>query len=67
MIEALILMLIYAAVLAGVIWLVLYALGVIGVVLPGKVVQIVWLIFGLIVLLWIFRLVSAHGGIPIPG
>lgn len=64
MIEGLIMLLIYAAVIAGVIYIVLYALGVIGVPLPGRVVQIVWLIFGLIVILWLFRLLVGHGGIP---
>lgn len=64
MIEGLIMLLIYAAVIAGVIYIVLYALGVIGVPLPGKIVQIVWLIFGLIVILWMFRLLVAHGGVP---
>lgn len=64
MIEGLIMLLIYAAVIAGVIYVVLYALGVIGVPLPGRVVQIVWLIFGLIVILWLFRLLVSQGGIP---
>lgn len=64
MIEAIITLLIYAAVLAIIIYIVLYALQVIGVPLPGKVVQLVWLIFGLLVLLWAFR---ALGGLHLPG
>lgn len=64
MIEAIITLLIYAAVLAIIIYIVLYALQVIGVPLPGKVVQLIWLIFGLLVLLWAFR---ALGGLHLPG
>lgn len=61
MIETIITLLIYAAVLAIIIYIVIYALGVIGVPLPGRVVQLIWLIFGLLVLLWVLRSV---GGIP---
>lgn len=64
MIEAIITLLIYAAVLAIIIYIVIYALGVIGVPLPGKVIQLVWLIFGLLVLLWAFR---ALGGLHLAG
>lgn len=64
MIEAIITLLIYAAILAIIIYIVLYALQIIGVPLPGKVVQLVWLIFGLLVLLWAFR---ALGGLHLPG
>ncbi len=60
MIEAIITLLIYAAILATVIYIVIYALGVIGVPLPGKVIQLIWLIFCLLVLLWAFR---ALGGL----
>jgi len=63
-IEAIITLLIYAAVLAIIIYIVLYALSVIGVPLPGKVIQLIWLIFGLLVLLWAFR---ALGGLHLPG
>lgn len=61
MIEAIITLLICAAILAIIIYIVLYAFRVIGVPLPGKVVQLVWLIFGLLVLLLAFR---ALGGLP---
>jgi hypothetical protein len=64
MVEAIISLLIYAAVLAIIIYIIIYALGVIGVPMPGKVVQLIWLIFGLLVLLWAFR---ALGGLHLPG
>lgn len=64
MIEAVITLLIYVCIIALVFYLVIYVLGVIGVPLPPKVVQIVWLIFGLVVLLMLWR---AFGGIHLPG
>jgi hypothetical protein len=66
MIESIITLLIYIAIVALVIYVVLYALSVIGVTLPGKVVQIIWLIFGLVVLLWLARMFIGAGGVPFP-
>jgi hypothetical protein len=61
-------LLIYLCVLALVIYLVIYVLGVIGVPLPPKVMQILWVIFGLIVLLLVVRmLLSGGGSLSLPG
>jgi hypothetical protein len=67
MIEAIIMLLIWVCVIAGVIWLVLYVLGsVLGWALPEQIVRIVWVIFALIVLLLILRLVLPHLGVALP-
>ena len=55
MIEALITVLIYACVLALVIYLIIWVLQIIGVALPPKVVQIIWVIVALIILLMVVR------------
>jgi hypothetical protein len=67
MIEAIIMLLIWVCVIAGVIWLVLYVLGsVLGWALPEQIVRIVWVIFALVVLLLILRLVLPHLGVSLP-
>jgi formate hydrogenlyase subunit 4 len=67
MIEAIIMLLIWVCVIAGVIWLVLYVLNsVLGWTLPEQIVRIVWVIFALIVLLLILRLVLPHLGVSLP-
>ena len=48
---------IYACVLALVVYLIIYVLGIIGVPLPPKVIQILWVIVMLVVLLMVLRLV----------
>lgn len=49
MIESVISLLIYICVLALVVYLILYVLEVVGIALPPKVVQIIWVIVVLIV------------------
>lgn len=62
MIEAVIMILIYAAILAIVIYLVIWALQTIaGVALPGRVIQLVWVIFVLLVVLWILQAMGGLG------
>lgn len=63
MIESLIMLLIYICVLALAVYLVLWVLEIIGISLPPKVVQIIWVIVILIVILLILRmLLPALGG-----
>lgn len=64
MLESIIMLLIYIAIVALVFYLVIYVLGVIGIALPPKVVQIIWLIFALIVVLYLVRMLLSGGGLP---
>lgn len=66
MVEAIITLLIYACVIAGVIWLVFYVLGAVGWVVPAMIQKIVWIIGGLLLLLAFLRLVMPHVGISLP-
>jgi hypothetical protein len=64
MIEQVIMLLIYVCVIALVIYLVLWVVqSVLGVPLPGKVIQILWVIFALIVILLLARLLLSGGGL----
>lgn len=66
MVEAVISLLVYACIIALCFYLVIYVLrDVIGVPFPGKAIQIVWAIFGLIVLLMLWRL-FVTGGFALP-
>jgi hypothetical protein len=62
MIEGIIYALIYICLVALVIYLVIWVLTtVIGVPIPAKVIQILWVIFALICILILVRLVLPHG------
>lgn len=63
MVEGIISLLITVCFLAIIVYLVIWVLGIIGIPLPEKVVQILWVIVALIVLLLLWRLVSSHGGV----
>lgn len=57
MLEGIIMLLIYVCVVAIVIYLVVWVLTtVIGIPIPGKVIQILWVIFALICILFLVRL-----------
>jgi len=60
-VESTITMLIYVCLLALCAHLVIYVLGVLGVALPPKVVQIIWLIVALIVVLMLVRMLLPIG------
>jgi hypothetical protein len=62
MIEQLIWFLIYICIIAGLIYLVIYVLGAVGVPLPPKAVQIAWIIFMLICLLLLVRMFLPMAG-----
>ena len=65
MLESIISLLIWVCVIALVIYLVIWVLQtVVGLALPGKVIQILWVIFALIVLLMIVRIVIGSGYMP---
>jgi len=65
MIESVIGLLIWVCVIALVLYLVQWVLtSVIGIPLPEKVVQILWVIFGLIVILMLVRLLLGSGHMP---
>jgi len=58
MIESIIFFLIYVLIVAAVIYLVVWVIrDVAGVPIPAKIIQIVWVIFALIVLLLLIRMV----------
>ena len=66
MIETVITLLIYICVIALVFYLVVWVLTtVIGVPIPAKVIQIIWVIFALIVILLLWRALAA-GGLSLP-
>jgi hypothetical protein len=66
MIETVITLLIYICVIALVFYLVVWVLtNVIGVPIPAKVIQIIWVIFALIVILLLWRALAA-GGLSLP-
>ncbi len=60
MVESVILLLIYIAVVVGLVWLVLWVLEQLGVALPAPVVKVLWVIAALIILLLLWRIVG-HG------
>jgi hypothetical protein len=66
MLASVIMFLISVCVLALVIYLIIWVLtDVVGLPIPAKVIQILWVIVALIVILWLVQLVtSAGGGFP---
>lgn len=67
MLASVITFLIYVCVLALVIYLILWVLrDVLGLPIPEKVVQILWVIVALIVILWLVQMVLGGGGLRFP-
>jgi hypothetical protein len=67
MVESLILLLIYIALVVGVAWLVIWVLGQLGVALPPPVVKVFWVIVTLVIILLLYRMISPsllHGRLP---
>lgn len=63
MLSSVIMFLISVCVLALIIYLVLWVLtDVVGLPIPAKVIQILWVIVALIVILWLVQLVTGAGG-----
>lgn len=65
MLVQIITMLIYLAVLVGVVYLVIWVLGQLGIALPPGIVKIVYIIIALLVLLW-FVQSFLGGGLEVP-
>lgn len=63
MIETIITLLIYVCLLALVVYLAIWVLGVVGIALPPKVIQIIWVIVALVVLLLVVRVLLGGGGL----
>jgi hypothetical protein len=63
MLAAVITFLIYVCILALVVYLIIWVLrDVIGLPIPPKVIQILWVIIALIVILWLVQMVLGAGG-----
>ena len=62
MFEAIIMLLIYLCLFAIVVFVVLYVLGQIGIAIPPRVIQLLWLIAALVVMLLMFRMLSPSLG-----
>ena len=67
MLESIIMLLIYVCVLALVVYLVIWVLrDVVGLPIPGKVIQILWVIFALVVILYLAQFLLGGGGLRLP-
>jgi hypothetical protein len=67
MIEAVIIALIWICVAALIVWLVLYVLqSIMGWQIPAKIIQIIWVIFALLAILWLLRAVMPGIGVSLP-
>ncbi len=64
--DAIVGFLITICIIAAVFYLVIWVLGQIGVPLPGQVIKILWVIFGLIVLLALYHMFVGGGGLTFP-
>lgn len=60
MVESVILLLIYIAVVVGLVWLVIWVLGQLGVSIPPPIQKVIWVIAVLVVLLLLWR-TFGHG------
>lgn len=67
MLASVITFLIYVCVLALVIYLIIWVLrDIVGLPIPAKVIQILWVIVALIVILWLVQMVLGGGGFRVP-
>ena len=67
MLASVITFLIYICNLAIIIYLVIFVLrDVIGLPIPAKVIQLLWVIVALIVILWLVQMVIGGGGLHFP-
>jgi hypothetical protein len=67
MLTSVITFLIYICILAIVIYLVIFVLrDVIGLPIPAKVIQLLWVIVALIAILWLVQMVLGGGGFHLP-
>lgn len=67
MLTAIITLLIYVCVVALVIYLVIWVLrDVVGIVLPERVIKILWVIFALVILLYLVQMLLGGGALHLP-
>jgi hypothetical protein len=67
MLASVITFLIYVCLLAIVIYLVIWVLrDIVGLPIPAKVIQLLWVIVALIVILWLVQIVLGGGGFHLP-
>ena len=66
MVETVIALLIYVCIIALVFYLIVYVMGVLGIALPPKVLQILMVIFALIVILMLYQALVGGGGFHLP-
>ena len=67
MLASIITLLIYICVVALVFYLIIWVLrDVVGLPIPAKVIQIIWVIFALIVILWIVQTFLGGGSFRLP-
>lgn len=65
MVESVLTLLIYVALIVGLVWLVIWVLEQLGVALPPPVVKVAWVIAVLLILLLLWRVVG-HGVLRLP-
>jgi hypothetical protein len=67
MVESVITLLIYICVLVALAWLVIWVVTeILGLPIPPRVVQIIWVIVALVVILLVYRAVAPHLGLHLP-
>lgn len=67
MIEAVLIALIYIVVAAIIVWIVLYVLNtVMGWQIPDKIIQLIWVAFALLAILWLLRAILPGIGVALP-
>jgi hypothetical protein len=68
MLASVITFLIYICILAIVIYLVIWVLrDIVGLPIPAKVIQLLWVIVALIAILWLVQLVMSGNSLRLPG
>jgi len=58
MVESVIMLLIYICLVVGLVWLIIWVLGQIGVPLPDMVIKVAWVIAVLIIILLTYRMLA---------
>lgn len=66
MLSSIVMFLISLCLLAIVVYVILWVLEIIGIPIPAKVIQLLWVIVALIALLWLVQLVTGSGGFHFP-
>lgn len=59
-------LLLYIVIIAIVFYAIVYVLGLIGIVVPPRIMQLLMVAFGLIVLIWLVTALLGGGGVALP-